>query len=56
MGRLRWLEQVERMGNDNWLKSCMIVTVEGRVPRGRPKKTLAACHQVTKVDLCKYGR
>jgi len=27
-------------GDYNWVKSCMNMTVESRVPRGRPRKTL----------------
>jgi len=38
MGRLRRFEHVKRMRVDNWMKRCINVTVEGRAPRGRPRK------------------
>jgi len=38
-GRLRWFEYVERMRDDNWVKRYMNVTMEGKAPRGRPRKT-----------------
>jgi len=37
--RVRWFGHVERMDDDNWVKRCMNVTVEGRASRGRPRKT-----------------
>jgi len=39
MGRLRWFRHMEMIRVDNWVKSCMSVTMEGRVPRGRPRKS-----------------
>jgi len=39
MERLRWFEQVEKIEVDNWVKRCISVTVEGRAPRGRSRKT-----------------
>jgi len=36
---LRSYEHMEGIGVDNWVKRCISVTVKGRVPRGKPKKT-----------------
>jgi len=38
IGRLRWFGYVERIGDDNWVNRYMNVIVEGRAPRGRPRK------------------
>ena len=37
--RLRWFGHVVRMDNDNWVKKCMTLKVNGRRYLGRPKKT-----------------
>ena len=37
--RLRWFGHVERMDVDNWVSKCRSYKVEGRLARGRPKKT-----------------
>ncbi len=37
--RLRWFGHVERSLQDDWVKKCGMLEVEGRKPRGRPKKT-----------------
>ena len=37
--RLRWFGHVERKLEDDWVKKCGTLEVEGRKPRGRPKKT-----------------
>jgi hypothetical protein len=36
---LRWLRHVERKGDDDWVKRCTRMEVEGIRPRGRPTKT-----------------
>ena len=38
MARLRWFGHVMRMDEDNWVKKCMNLEVEGTVARG-PRKT-----------------
>jgi hypothetical protein len=37
--RLRWFGHVERKFDDDWVKHCTVLEVEGKRPRGRPKKT-----------------
>ena len=37
--RLPWFSHVIRMDNDNWVKKCMMLEVNGRRDPGRPKKT-----------------
>ena len=37
--RLRWYGHVERMEDDNWVKRCRSLSVEGKRERGRPRKT-----------------
>ena len=37
--RLRWFGHVERKVEDDWVKRCTVMEVEGTRPRGRPKKT-----------------
>jgi hypothetical protein len=39
INRLRWFRHVERKGDDDWVKRCTRMEVEGNRPRGRPKKT-----------------
>ena len=39
ISRLGWFGHVERMDEQNWVKRCRSVPVEGAVPRGRPRKT-----------------
>ena len=38
-GRLRWYGHVMRKGDEDWVKTCMEYSVEGRRPVGRPRKT-----------------
>ena len=38
-GRLRWYGHVERMDRASWVNKVRTMSVEGRVGRGRPKKT-----------------
>jgi len=42
-GRLRWFGHVERMDAENWVSLCREFKVEGRVGRGRGKKTWKEC-------------
>jgi hypothetical protein len=37
--RLRWFGHVERKGDDDWVKRCTRMVVEGNRPIGRPRKT-----------------
>ena len=37
--RLRWFGHVERKEDDDWVKKCTVLEVEGKRPRGRPKRT-----------------
>ena len=37
--RLRWFGHVERKKEDDWVRGCMNMVVEGNRDRGRPKKT-----------------
>ena len=37
--RLRWYGHIYRKLDDDWVKGSMNFVVEGRVPRGRPRKT-----------------
>ena len=37
--RLRWYGHVERMEDDNWVKRCRSLSVEGKRERGRLRKT-----------------
>ena len=50
--RLRWFGHVIRMDNDNWVKKCMTLKVNGRRDPGRPKKTW---EQVIASDLRELG-
>ena len=36
--RLRWLGHVLRKSDDDWVKKCMDLEVEGKRERGRPRK------------------
>ena len=51
-GRLRWFGHVERMEDNNWVKRCRVMEVEGNRGRGRPKKTW---EQVISADLRNIG-
>ena len=51
-GRLRWFGHVERMEDNNWVKRCRVMEVEGNRGRGRPKKTW---EQVISADLRNMG-
>ena len=46
--RLRWYGHVERMQDDNWVKRCRSIAVEGKRTRGRPRKTW---EQVVAADM-----
>ena len=37
--RLRWFGHVERKNEEDWVKGCTVLEVEGVKSRGRPKKT-----------------
>jgi hypothetical protein len=37
--RLRWFGHVERKEEEDWVKKCMYLDVDGKRPRGRQKKT-----------------
>ena len=50
--RLRWFGHVESMNDNNWVKKCRVIEVEGSRGRGRPKKTW---EQVVATDLHKLG-
>ena len=50
--RLRWFGHDMRMDNDNWVKKCMTLEVNGRRDPGRPKKTW---EQVIASDLRELG-
>ena len=41
--RLRWFGHVERKTEDDWVKKCQSVQVEGKVGRGRGRKTWIEC-------------
>ena len=38
-GRLRWYGYVMRKSDEDWMKKCMELRVEGRKPVGRPRRT-----------------
>ena len=50
--RLPWFGHVVRMDNDNWVKKCMTLEVNGRRDPGKPKKTWK---QVIASDLRELG-
>ena len=39
ISRLGWLGHVERLDDQNWVKSCKSFNVDGFVPRGSPRQT-----------------
>ena len=39
-GRLRWYGHVMRKQDEDWVKKCISMEVDGKKPRGRPKLTL----------------
>jgi len=49
--RLRWYGHVLQKEDDDWVKKCMEYKVEGRRPRGRPKRTW---REVMKKDCQTY--
>ena len=49
--RLRWYGHVLQKEDDDWVKKCMEYKVEGRRPRGRPKRTW---REVVKKDCQTY--
>src|SRR5206468_2709863 len=42
-GRLRWYGHVERKSDEDWVKKCLILGVDGKVCRGRSRKTRSEC-------------
>jgi hypothetical protein len=50
--RLRWLGHVERKDNLDWTKRCMTMAVEGKRPRGRPRRTW---EEVVNEDMKRAG-
>ena len=46
-GRLRWFGHLERMDGENWVTACRKIKVEGKVGRGRGRKTWQECVNVT---------
>ena len=46
--RLRWYGHDERMDDDNWVKRCRSIIVDGKRERGRPRKTW---EQVVEADM-----
>ena len=38
-GRLRWYGHVMRKQDEDWVKKCISMQVDGKKPRGRPKLT-----------------
>jgi len=42
-GRLRWFGHLERMDGEEWVTSCRKIEVEGKVGRGRGRKTWREC-------------
>ena len=50
--RLRWYGHVLRKEDDDWVRKCMDVVVEGCMPKGRPKKRWK---DNVKVDLKRLG-
>ena len=50
-GRLRWFGHVERKTEDDWVKKCQGLEIEGRVGRGRGRKTWIECIRGDMKDL-----
>jgi hypothetical protein len=50
-GRLRWFGHVERKAEDDWVKKCRSVEIEGKVARGRGRKTWMECVRGDMKDL-----
>ena len=50
-GRLRWFGHVERKADDDWVKKCTKVEVDGKVGRGRGRKTWLQCVTSDMKDL-----
>jgi hypothetical protein len=50
-GRLRWFGHVERKSDDDWVKGCQNLEIEGRAARGRGKKTWFQCVKDDMKDL-----
>ena len=42
-GRLRWFGHVERKSKDDWVSACRELEVDGRLGKGRPRKTWMEC-------------
>ena len=50
--RLRWFGHVERKTDDDWVKKCMSIEVDGKRGKGRPMKTWSS---VVKHDMKVMG-
>src|ERR687898_1216539 len=50
-GKLRWFRHVERKAEDDWVKKCQSVEIEGKVGRGRGRKTWIECIRGGMKDL-----
>ena len=42
-GRLRWFDHVERKVDDDWVRACQRIDVEGKRSRSRGRKTWRKC-------------
>src|SRR5206468_9923787 len=51
-GRLRWYGHVERKSDEYWVKKCLNLGVDGKVGRGRSRKTWSEC---VKRDMKLFG-
>ena len=52
LSRLRWFGHVKRRDEGNWVRKCMDTEIEGKNPKGRPKRNW---RQVVKDDLKLMG-
>ena len=50
-GRLGWYGHVMKKGEDGWVKKCMEFGVEGRIPVGRPRRTLLESVEADMAEL-----
>jgi len=51
-GRLRWFGHVARKEDEDWVKGCTVLKVEGSKPRGRPRKMWM---EVVRGDMKRLG-